>query len=97
MERNSSGALRAPGAFGARFRRPRKSAPHAAPSSSSLLITHVCWLAAVLRPSAFGRGTADDAASGRAGLKPFPPRVCLRPQPAHSQWADHGRRTARLE
>jgi hypothetical protein len=48
MERNSSGALRAPGAFGA----SGTSDPHAIISSCSLHITHVCWLAAVLRPSA---------------------------------------------
>jgi hypothetical protein len=45
MERNSSGALRAPGAFGA----SGTSDPHATLSSCSLHITHVCWLAAVLR------------------------------------------------
>ena len=48
MERNSSGALRAPGAFGA----SGTSDPHATFSSCSLHITHVCSLAAVLRPSA---------------------------------------------
>jgi hypothetical protein len=48
MERNSSGALRAPGAFGAMG----TSDPHAIFSSCSLHITHVCWLAAVLWPSA---------------------------------------------
>ena len=51
MERNSSGALRAPGAFGA----SGTSDPHAAISSWSLHVTHVCWLAAVLRPSAVVR------------------------------------------
>ena len=45
MERNSSGA---PGAFGA----SGTSDPHATLSSCSLHITHVCSLAAVLRPSA---------------------------------------------
>ena len=48
MERNSSGALRAPGAFGA----SGTSDPHATLSSCSLHITHVCSLAAVLRPPA---------------------------------------------
>ena len=60
MERNSSGALRAPGAFGARD----TSDHHIILSSCSLYITRVCSLAAVPR---LGRGTADDAASGRAG------------------------------
>ena len=44
MERNSSGALRAPGAFGA----SGTSDPHAIISSCLLHITHVCWLTAVL-------------------------------------------------
>ncbi len=60
MERNSSGALRAPGAFGARD----TSDHHIILSSCSLYITRVCSLAAV---PGLGRGTADDAASGRAG------------------------------
>ncbi len=60
MERNSSGALRAPGAFGARD----TSDHHIILSSCSLYITRVCSLAAVPR---LGRRTADDAASGRAG------------------------------
>jgi hypothetical protein len=48
MERNSSGALRAPGAEGA----SGASDPRAILSSWSLHTTHVFWLAAVLRPSA---------------------------------------------
>ena len=48
MERNSSGALRAPGAFGARD----TSDHHIILSSCSLYITRVCSLAAVLLPSA---------------------------------------------
>jgi hypothetical protein len=76
MERNSSGALRAPGAFGAKG----TSDPHVTLSSCSLHIrlrlTHTChWHGLrLLAPSgtpapaaAFGRSTADDAASGRAG------------------------------
>ncbi len=50
MERNSSGAPRAPGAFGA----SGTSDPHVtlsrAAARSTHHITHVCWLAAVLRP-----------------------------------------------
>ena len=48
MERNSPGALHAPGAFGA----SDTSDPHASLYICSLYITHVCSLAAVLRPSA---------------------------------------------
>jgi hypothetical protein len=49
MERNSSGALRAPGPFGA-----SGTSDHVTLSSCSLHITHVCSLAAVLRAAAFG-------------------------------------------
>ena len=59
--RNSAGALRAPGAFGARS----LSAPHAMFSSCALRVTRVCSLAAVLRPSA--AAATGSAAFGRAG------------------------------
>ena len=59
MERNSSGALRAPGAFGA----SGTSDPHATLSSCSLHITHVCWLPAVLRPSTAAPLTTRPAAA----------------------------------
>ena len=59
--RNSAGALRAPGAFGARG----TSAPHAMLSSCPLHVTRVCSLAAVLRPSA--AAATGSAAFGRAG------------------------------
>ncbi len=55
MERNPSGALRAPGAFGA----SGTSDPHAI--HHALLLSHS-------GAAAFGRGTADDAACGRAGI-----------------------------
>ena len=48
MERNSPGALRAPGAFGG----SGISDHHVTLSSCSLHITRVFWLPAVLRPSA---------------------------------------------
>ena len=54
MERNSSGALRAPGAFGARD----TSDHHIILSSCSLYITRVCSLAAVPRPSRAGASGA---------------------------------------
>ena len=58
MERNSSSALRAPGAFGA----SGISNPHVTLSSCSLHITHVCWLPAVLRPSSGAAATRPPAA-----------------------------------
>ena len=58
MERNSSGALRAPGAFGA----SGTSDPHAIISSCSLHVHH----ARLLAPT-FGRSTSGGAASGRTG------------------------------
>jgi hypothetical protein len=90
MERNSSRALRAPGAFGA----SGKSDPHGTLPSCSLHITHVFWLPVVLRPSAalstFGRSTADDAASGRAGASGasctfLSMRVCCRSVATHAR------------
>ena len=63
MERNSSGALRAPGAFGA----TGTSEHHAILSSCLLCITRVCSLAAVLRPPA--------APAPPAPLQPF--SACL--------------------
>jgi hypothetical protein len=59
MERNSSGALRAPGAFGT----SGTSDSHVTLSSCSLHITHVCWLAAVLRPSAAAPFSGSKAAA----------------------------------
>jgi len=59
--RNSAGALRAPGAFGA----SGTSAPHAMFSSCPLHVTRVCSLASVLRPSA--AAATGSAAFGRAG------------------------------
>jgi hypothetical protein len=60
--RNSAGALRAPGAFGARG----TSAPHAIFSSCPLHVTRVCSLAAVLRPSA---AAATGSAAGAFGAR----------------------------
>jgi hypothetical protein len=58
MERNSPGALRAPGAFGA----SGTSDHHATISSCSLHITHVCWLPAVLPSAAAPLTTRPPAA-----------------------------------
>ena len=60
MERNSSGALRAPGAFGAR--RIGSSC-----DSLNLLALHHARLLSRSGAAAFSRGTADDAACGRTG------------------------------
>ena len=68
MERNSSGALRAPGAFGA----SGTSDPHATLSSCSLHITHVCWLPSVLRPSVL-RPSAAAPLTTRPPAAPAPP------------------------
>ena len=72
MERNSSGALRAPGAFGA----TGTSDHHATLSSCLLCITRVCSLAAVLRPSAAAPLAAPPAplgaAFGRTAILPNP-------------------------
>jgi hypothetical protein len=68
MERNSSGALRTPGAFGA----SGTSDPHAILSSCSLYITHVCWLAAVLRPSG---AAAEARLTTRPPAAPAPPAL----------------------
>ena len=65
MERNSPGALRAPGAFGARG----TSDPHAILSSCSLYITHVCSLAAVLPR----RTSAAAPLTTRPAAAPAPP------------------------
>jgi hypothetical protein len=80
MERNSSRALRAPGAFGA----SGKSDHRGILSSCSLHITHVFWLPVVLRPK------ADDAASGRAGASGasctfLSMRVCCRSVATHAR------------
>ena len=73
MERNSSGALRAPGAFGA----IGTSDHHAILSSCLLCITRVCSLAAVLRPSAAAPLTTRPPAAPAppAPLQPF--SACL--------------------
>ena len=70
MERNSSGALRAPGAFGA----TGTSDHHAILSSCVLHVTRVCSLAAV-HAAAFGRSTSGGAASGRTGASGATQRV----------------------
>ncbi len=59
MERNLSGALRAPDAFGANG----TSDPHAILSICSLYITRVCSLTAELRPSAAAPLTTRPAAA----------------------------------
>ena len=85
MERNSSGALRAPGAFGA----IGTSDHHAILSSCLLCITRVCSLAAVplcCRSAAFGRSTCGGAASSRTGTSGATRRV-LRP---HCDSAESG-------
>jgi hypothetical protein len=62
MERNSSGALRR-----------GTSDPHVTLSSCSLHITHVCWLPAVLRPSAAPAPPAPlSAAFGSTAVLPHP-------------------------
>ena len=66
MERNSSGALRAPGAFGA----IGTSDHHAILSSCLLCITRVCSLAAVLRPSGCNCGEHHDEATSAASSAP---------------------------
>ncbi len=78
MEKYSSGALRASGAFST----SGTSDSHAIISSCSLHITHVCSLPAVLRPSAadlLRRGLVApappaplSAAFGRTALLPHP-------------------------
>ena len=69
MERNSSGALRAPGAFGA----IGTSDHHAILSSCLLCVTRVCSLTAVLRPSAAPAPPAPFCASfGRTAMLPNP-------------------------
>ena len=68
MERNSSGALRAPGAFGT----IGTSDHHAILSSCLLSITRVCSLAAVLRPSAAAPSAAAPLTT-RPLAAPAPP------------------------
>ena len=64
MERYSSGALRAPGAFGA----SGTSDPHAIISSCSLHVHHARLLAPTgSGAAAEGRSTSGGAASGRTG------------------------------
>ena len=65
MERNSSGALRAPGAEGAKRRRQRHI--RSSCDSLNLLALHPARLLSHSGAAAFGRGTAEDAACGRAG------------------------------
>ena len=82
MERNSSGALRAPGAFGA----SGTSDPHATLQicQCSLYITHVCSLAAVLRPSAAAPLTTRPAAAPA----PPAPQQLFSPGPGHASLSE---------
>jgi hypothetical protein len=86
MERNSSGALRAPGAFGARG----TSDPHAILEICSLYITQVCSLAAV-STAAFGRAGASGAAAAFISM-----RVCRRAVASHARLLDRSGAAALL-
>jgi hypothetical protein len=65
MERNSSGAVRAPAARAWRLRRQRHIGSSC--DALNLLALHHARLLSRSGAAAFGRGTADDAACGRAG------------------------------